>query len=474
VEFETVIGLEIHAQLNTTSKIFCGCESSFGGEPNTRVCPVCLGLPGTLPALNRQVVEKTILTGLAMSCTIAEKSIFDRKNYFYADLPKGYQISQYELPICRNGHITIHTGTTSKTIGITRVHIEEDPGKMIHDQDIDSLLDYNRCGTPLIEIVSEPDMRSAEEACAYGQAVKQILEYMGVCDCNLERGNMRFDVNLSIRQIGQDTLGTRTEVKNLNSFRALQKAIEYESRRQVEVVSSGESVVQETLEWDAQKNVTYTLRSKEDAHDYRYFPEPDLVPLLVDQSWVEKVKKTMPELPQERFERFISQYGLSSDHARVLTDARPVADYFEETVEKNADPRMTANWVMGEVLRICKEKKVEVTALRVTPKRLGELLQLVNDGDISAIAAKKILSRIEEDDKEPAALVDEMGLRQISDSGALEQTVKAIISRFPDEVTRFKAGEKKLMAFFMGQAMKATKGKGNPKEIRTLFSKLLV
>jgi len=473
VEFESVIGLEIHAQLNTATKIFCRCKSAFGGEPNTRVCPVCLGLPGTLPVLNRNVVEKTILTGLAMNCTVAEKSIFARKNYFYADLPKGYQISQYELPICRNGFVMIKVNDSEKKIGVTRVHIEEDPGKMIHDQDVDSLLDYNRCGTPLIEIVSEPDMRNAEEACEYGQSVKQMLQYTGVCDCNLEQGNMRFDVNLSVRPKGQTALGTRTEVKNLNSFRALQKAVEYEFNRQVDVVTSGDSVVQETLEWDAQKNATYSLRSKEDAHDYRYFPEPDLVPLLVDGSWVEQVKQHMPEMPKTRYARFMDQYGLSDEHARVLTDARPVADYYEDILSYCSDAKLAANWVMGEVLRICKEKKVEVDKLALTPQRLGELLNLIIDGAVSTNAAKKVFNSMEVDDKEPAVLIEEMGLKQISDTSALEETVKTIIAGHPGEVERFKAGEKRLMAFFMGQAMKATKGKGNPKEISALFSKML-
>ncbi len=473
MEFESVIGLEIHAQLNTATKIFCRCKSGFGGEPNTRVCPVCLGLPGTLPVLNRNVVEKTILTGLAMNCTIAEKSIFARKNYFYADLPKGYQISQYELPICRNGFIMIRANGSGKKIGITRVHIEEDPGKMIHDQDVDSLLDYNRCGTPLIEIVSEPDMKNAEEACEYGQSVKQILQYTGVCDCNLEQGNMRFDVNLSVRPKGQTALGTRTEVKNLNSFRALQKAVEYEFSRQVDVITSGDTVIQETLEWNAQKNATYSLRSKEDAHDYRYFPEPDLVPLLVESSWVEQVKQHMPEMPKARYARFMAQYGLSDEHARVLTDARPVAEYYEGILSYCSDAKLAANWVMGEVLRICKEKKIEVDKLAVTPQRLGVLLTLVIEGAVSTNAAKRVFDRMEEDSKEPAVLIEEMGLKQISDTSALEETVKTIIAGHPGEVERFNAGEKRLMAFFMGQAMKATKGKGNPKEISALFSKML-
>ncbi len=471
--FEAVIGLEIHAQLNTDTKIFCSCASSFGGEPNTRVCPVCLGMPGTLPVLNRRVVDKTILAGLAMNCTIAQKSIFARKNYFYADLPKGYQITQYEHPICQSGYLSIRASGTPKKIGITRIHIEEDPGKMIHDQDIDSLLDYNRCGTPLIEIVSEPDMRSAEEAGEYARSVKQILEYSGVCDCNMEQGNMRFDVNLSLRPKGQEAFGTRTEVKNLNSFRALQKAVEYESCRQEDVLTSGEEVVQETLEWDAQKNVTYTLRSKEDAHDYRYFPEPDLVPLQVDDVWVEKMRGELPELPESRCARFVKTYQLNNEHALVLTDNRTVADYFEEAITHCKDTRLAANWVMGEVLHLCREKKVDVDQLHVDPKRLGALLELVSDGTVSANAAKKVFARIEEDKKEPANLIAEMGLTQISDTSALKETLKKVLSEHPVEAERYKGGEKKLMGFFVGQVMKATKGKGNPKEINAILSKML-
>lgn len=473
MEFESVIGIEIHAQLNTDAKIFCTCASRFGGSPNTRVCPVCLGMPGTLPVLNRRVVDMTILAGLAMNCSVAGKSIFARKNYFYADLPKGYQITQYDLPICENGAVTVHVDGTTRRIGIARIHIEEDPGKMIHDQDVDSLLDYNRCGTPLIEIVTEPDIRSAEEAAVFGHRVRQLLQYTGVCDCNMEQGNMRFDVNLSIRPGGEKKLGTRTEVKNLNSFSALHKAVEYEYRRQKDLLLSGGRVIQETLEWNAQKNVTYTLRSKEDAQDYRYFPEPDLVPLVVDDDWVEGIREAMPELPDARSSRFRSEYDLTEEHALVLTDSRSLADYYEEVVAECGDPGAAANWVMGETLRLAKERKVEVGQLRVTPSRLGALIRLVTDGTVSANAGKKVLDGIEEHDRDPEGIVDQLGLRQISDTSALHEAVIRVLEENPDEVQRYKDGEKKLIGFLIGRAMRMTGGKGNPVEFGRLFAEEL-
>lgn len=473
MEFETVIGLEIHAQLLTNTKIFCGCRAKFGDAPNTHGCPVCLGLPGALPVLNRQAVEMAILTGLATNCTIAEKSIFARKNYFYPDLPKGYQISQYDQPLCMHGSVRIHVNGNSKEIGITRIHLEEDAGKLIHDQDVDSLFDVNRCGTPLIEIVSEPDIRSSAEAYAYLTSLKQVLEYLNVSDCNMEEGSLRCDANISIRLRGETQLGTKTELKNMNSFRGVEKALEYERQRQRDIIESGGAVIQQTFLWDANKNVTIPMRSKEDAPDYRYFPEPDLVPLIVNESWIEKVKKTMPELPEYRHNRFREQYKLNDGHAQVLTDSRSVADYFEETVSHCKDTKLTANWVMGEILRIGKEKKLDVTQLKITPKRLSSLLTLVVDGTISTNAAKKIINRVEVEDKEPTDLVEEMGLRQISDIDALEGIVKKILEQHPDEVERYKAGEKRLTAFFVGQAMKATQGKGNPKEINKILSRML-
>jgi aspartyl-tRNA(Asn)/glutamyl-tRNA(Gln) amidotransferase subunit B len=473
VAFETVIGLEIHTQLQTDTKIFCGCKSKFGEEPNTRGCPVCLGLPGSLPVLNRRVVEMAILAGIAFNCEIAEKSIFARKNYFYPDLPKGFQISQYDQPVCEKGSVSIAVNGTDKEIGITRIHIEEDPGKLIHDLDVDSLLDINRCGTPLIEIVTEPDIRSPKEAYSFLVVLKQILEYLGVSDCNMEEGSLRCDANVSLRSVGETKLGTKTEVKNMNSFRNVEKALEYEILRQKDILDSNQRIVQETLLWDAEKNVTQSMRTKEDAHDYRYFPEPDLVPLVVEDSWIQSIRETMPELPKGRCDRFVKEYSLSSEHARVLTDSRPVADYFEEACSYCKDIKLTANWVMSEVLRISKEKKEEVSQLALTPKRLGNVLTSVKDGTISTNAAKKVINRMEEENKEPAVLIEEMGLKQISDSSALEEIVKKILDENPAEVERYKSGEKKLTSFFVGQAMRATKGKGNPKEINNILQNML-
>ncbi len=473
MEFETVIGLEIHTQLQTDTKIFCGCKSKFGEEPNSRGCPVCLGLPGSLPVLNRRVVEMAVLAGIAFNCEIAEKSIFARKNYFYPDLPKGYQVSQYDRPVCENGSVVITANGKEKKIGITRIHIEEDPGKLIHDQDVDSLLDINRCGTPLIEIVTEPDIRSPKEAHAFLVALKQMLEYLNVSDCNMEEGSLRCDANISLRPVGETKLGVKAEVKNMNSFRNVEKALDYEMLRQKDLLESGQKIVQETLLWDAEKNVTLSMRTKEDAHDYRYFPEPDLVPLVVEKSWIQSIKETMPELPEERCNRFINEYSLSLEHAHVLTDSRPVADYFEKACSYCDDTKLSANWVMSEVLRISKERKQDVSLLALTPKRLGSVLTSVKDGTISTNAAKKIINRVEEENREPMDLIEEMGLKQISDSSALEEIVIKILDENTAEVERYKAGEKKLTSFFIGQAMKATKGKGNPKEINKILQNRL-
>ncbi len=473
MEFESVIGLEIHTQLLTDTKIFCGCQSTFGADPNTVTCPVCLGFPGSLPVLNKRVVEMAIRAGLATNCSIEKQSIFARKNYFYPDLPKGYQISQYDKPICLGGSIPIEHKGEERTVGITRIHIEEDPGKLIHDQDVDSLLDLNRSGTPLIEIVTEPDIRSASEAYDFLVALKQILEYLGVSDCNMEEGSLRCDANVSIRPMGETKLGTKTEVKNMNSFRAVEKALEYEIRRQKEVVGSGQSIVQETLLWDADKNITQSMRSKEDAHDYRYFPEPDLIPLTFEESWINEIEMFLPELPLKRKQRFMSNYELSSEHAQVLTDSKPVADYFEKVYKICKDPKLTANWVMSEVLRVSKEKKVTVNQLALTPQRLGTILSYIENETISPAAAKKVINKVEEENRDPTELIEEMGLTQISDTSELEAVVKSILDENPSEVERYKNGEKKLISFFMGQSMRATKGKGNPKEINAILSQLL-
>jgi aspartyl-tRNA(Asn)/glutamyl-tRNA(Gln) amidotransferase subunit B len=414
-----------------------------------------------------------IRMGLAVECSIAPKSIFARKNYFYPDLPKGYQISQYDLPICEQGTITVDVNGKPCTLGITRIHIEEDAGKLVHDQDVDSLFDVNRCGTPLIEIVSEPDMRSAQEAYAYLAGIKQILEYLNVCDCNMEEGSLRCDANVSIRPMGQKELGTKTELKNMNTFRGVEKAIEYEVVRQTEVILSGGKVVQQTFLWDPQANRTVPMRTKEDAHDYRYFPEPDLLPLVVEPELVETLKAGLPELPRQKRDRFITALGLTPYMAEVLTSYQAIADYFEEAITFCTDSKIVANWVMGEVLRAQKEKNIDVSELRVTPKRLGSLLAMVITNQISATAAKKVFDLIEEQDKEPAVIVEEQGLKQISDTHALEQVVKDILDRSPGEIARFKAGESKLMGYFVGEAMKATKGKGNPREINRLIATLI-
>ena len=473
MDYEIVIGLEVHAQLLTTTKLFCGCRSKFGDAPNSHGCPVCLGLPGALPVLNRRVVEMAIRMGLAVGCSITNKSIFARKNYFYPDLPKGYQISQYDLPICSNGSLLINVDGKEDTIGITRIHIEEDAGKLVHDQDPDSLFDVNRCGTPLIEIVSEPDMHSPQQAYAYLSGIKQILEYLQICDCNMEEGSLRCDANISIRPKGEKKLGTKTELKNMNSFRSVEKALEYEAQRQEEVLRSGGTILQQTYLWDPSTNRSVPMRSKEDAHDYRYFPEPDLLPLVIEQSWIDKAKGELPELPAAKRKRFEESYGINAYSAEVLTSSKALAEYFEETLKVYSDARQAANWVMGDVLRILKDQKIELSELRITPVRLGTLLKLIDNGTVSAKAARKVIDVIHLEDKEPEVVIDELGLRQISDSGALESAVKKVLEDNPGEVERFRGGDKKLMGFFVGQAMKATKGSGNPKEINALLTKLL-
>ncbi len=473
VDYEVVIGLEIHVQLATKTKIFCGCKAEFGAPSNTNGCPVCLGLPGALPVLNEQVVEMAIKAGLALDCAISSKSIFARKNYFYPDLPKGYQISQYDLPLCGRGELEISLDGERRIIGITRIHLEEDAGKLIHDQDPDSLFDVNRCGTPLAEIVTEPDIRSPHEAYEFLSSLKRILQYLEVSDCNMEEASLRCDANISLRPRGQKEFGVKTELKNMNSFRGVEKALEYEIKRQTIALDAGEKIVQQTYLWDAQKGITLPMRSKEEAHDYRYFPEPDLVPLIIEDARIESIRRTMPELPAVRLQRYISDLGLAPDTAAVLVESRAVGDYFEQTVTGVGDARTSANWVMGDVLRVCKEKRIEPDQLNVSPVRLARILTLVNEGTISGRAARKVFDHAENENKEPDVIVEELGLKQISDTGALEQEVRRVVDENPEEAQRFKDGEAKLQGFFVGQIMRATRGKGNPKEINRILRELL-
>ncbi|MBN1576955.1 MAG: Asp-tRNA(Asn)/Glu-tRNA(Gln) amidotransferase subunit GatB [Chitinispirillaceae bacterium] len=473
MDFETVIGLEIHAQLLTETKLFCGCRSRFGDPANTNGCPVCLGLPGALPVLNRRAVAMAIRMGCAIGCTVAGRSLFARKNYFYPDLPKGYQISQYDAPLCGKGELPIVVDNTVKTVGVTGIHLEEDAGKLIHDRAPESLFDVNRCGTPLIEIVSEPDLRSPAEAYAFLIGIKAILEYIEICDCIMEEGSLRCDANISLRSRGEKKLGAKTEIKNMNSFRGVEKALEYEARRQEEVLRNGGKIHQETFLWDRSANRSIPMRSKEDAHDYRYFPEPDLPPLTVNPEEVAALRKTLPELPAQRRQRFIEQMGLQENAAEVLTSSRKLADFFEATLATYHDARQVANWIVVDILRIINDLKITIDQLEITPGHLGALLKLIDNGTISARSARKIVDLMQERDQDPETIIKAEKMQQVSDSGALENIVQSVLAKNPVEVERFKAGDGKLISFFVGQAMKATMGSGNPKEINALLSKML-
>ena len=475
MKFVPVIGLEVHAQLKTNSKIFCGCSTQFGAEPNTHTCPVCLGMPGVLPVLNRKVVDYTIMMGLATNCTIAPRSIFARKNYFYPDLPKGYQISQFEAPICEDGWVDISVDGEIKRIGITRIHMEEDAGKLVHEGALDSsrasFVDLNRACVPLMEIVSEPDLRSPEEAKAYMQTLRDIVVYLGVCDGNLEEGSLRCDANISVMPEGSDTFGTRAEIKNMNSFRYMQQALEYEIDRQVDLIESGGQVVQETRLFDSDKGVTISMRGKEEAHDYRYFPEPDLVPILTDEAWISRIREELPELRTGKMQRYVNEMGIPEYDAEVITTDKETALFFEETVAAGTDPKKASNWVMGEFARLVKDKGHE--AAKITPLQLAEIIGLVEGATISGSAAKQVFDEVFETGREPKSVVEEKGLTQVSDEGAIEEEVQKILDASPDQVKQYKDGNEKVLGFFVGQVMKASKGKANPKVVNEILRKLL-
>jgi aspartyl-tRNA(Asn)/glutamyl-tRNA(Gln) amidotransferase subunit B len=474
LDYEVVIGLEVHAQLKTRSKIFCSCSTQFGAAPNENTCPVCTGMPGMLPVLNARAVEYAVKMAMAVDCTVNRRSLFARKNYFYPDLPMGYQISQFELPVAEHGHVDIHTDKGVKRIGITRIHMENDAGKNIHSSsDNASYVDLNRAGVPLIEIVSEPDMRSAEEAVAYLKSLRAILVYLGICDGNLEEGSFRCDANVSIRPRGQAEFGTRAELKNMNSFRNIQRAIEYEVERQIDLVEDGEEVVQETRLFDAAKGVTRSMRGKEEAHDYRYFPDPDLLPLVIEDAWMQTWRAELPELPEARCRRFQEALGLPEYDALVLTAEKEVADYFEAALAAGVEPKKISNWVMGEVMRELNDRGATLAACKVTPAGLGALVRLVEDGVVSGSIAKTVFKELFETGGDPAEYVKAKGLVQISDTSAIEGLVDEVLAENPAEVERYRGGDKKLTGFFVGQVMKKSKGKANPGLVNQLLAKKL-
>jgi aspartyl-tRNA(Asn)/glutamyl-tRNA(Gln) amidotransferase subunit B len=473
-EYEAVIGLEVHAQLLTESKAFAPVSTEFGGSPNTQVTPLCLGHPGTLPVLNENLVRYIIKMGLATNCSIARKSIFARKNYFYPDLPKGYQISQYETPICHDGNITINLDEYSKDIGITRIHMEEDAGKSIHDQDpFNTLIDLNRAGVPLIEIVSEPDIRTAQEAYEYLKRIKQIVQYLEICDGNMEEGSLRCDANVSVRPKGQKEFGTRTELKNMNSFRNVERAIEYEIDRQIDLIESGGKVVQQTLLWDANKMETRLMRTKEEAHDYRYFPEPDIPPVMVTDEMLEDIKASLPEMPDVRQKRFVEEFGMSEDDAQTLTESRYLADFYEEVLEYVDSPKAVSNLILSEVLRVLNERSIDIKEFPVSEERLAGLVKLCEEDKINSSAMTEIFDAMLEEDKSAEELAKEMNLMQVSDTGFIEPIVDEVIESHPDEAERYRDGKKGLIGFFIGQVMQKSQGKANPQLVRELVSERL-
>jgi aspartyl-tRNA(Asn)/glutamyl-tRNA(Gln) amidotransferase subunit B len=477
MDFEPVIGLEVHAQMLTDTKIFCSCSTQFGGAPNTRTCPVCLGMPGVLPVANRRVVEFALKTALATGCTIQKYSQFARKNYFYPDLPKGYQISQFELPIATGGYLDLELDSAvEKRIGITRIHMEEDAGKLMHEINgiagDSSFVDLNRTGVPLMEIVSEPDIRSPREAVEYLKTMRSIVQYLEVCDGNMEQGSFRCDANVSLRPRGREKFGTKVELKNMNSFRHVEKALEFEIQRQRDMLEDGLEIVQETRLWDEKREETLSMRSKEEAHDYRYFPDPDLVPLVIDADWIEAVRAGLPELPRQRRQRFIDQYGLPEYDADVLTVTKQVADYFESAVQLHNQPKSVSNWIMGDIMRNLADSR-DIAAFAVTPGHLAGMIALIEKGIISGKIAKKVFEQMAATGKMPEEIVQEQGLVQVSDSGELEKAVQAVLDANPQMVQDFRSGKDKVFGFLMGQVMKSTKGKGNPQLLNDILRKKL-
>lgn len=473
-QYETVIGLEVHVELATKTKIFCGCSTAFGGAPNTHTCPVCTGMPGSLPVLNKQVVEYAVAVGLATNCQITQYCKFDRKNYFYPDNPQNYQISQLYLPICRNGHVDIETKQGTKSIGIHEIHMEEDAGKLIHDEWEDcSLVDYNRSGVPLIEIVSEPDMRSAQEVIAYLEKLRMTVQYLGASDCKLNEGSMRADVNLSVREVGAKEFGTRTEMKNLNSFKAITHAIEGERERQIELLESGKEVVQETRRWDDAKEYSYAMRSKEDAQDYRYFPDPDLVPVYISDEWLEQIRSRQPEFREAKMARYKEEFDIPEYDIGIITDSKHMADLFEETVAICKQPKKVSNWLMGETLRLLKEKNMDPEDIRFAPGNLAKLIGLVDAKAINSSVAKEVFEVMFEEDVDPEKYVEEKGLKTVNDEGALRKTIEEIIATNPQSVEDYHNGKDRAIGFLVGQTMKAMKGKADPAMVNQILKELL-
>lgn len=474
MEFEAVIGIEVHAELSTKTKIYCGCENSFGGEINTHCCPICTGMPGTLPKLNGKVVEYAIKAGLAMNCGIEKNSKQDRKNYFYPDLPKAYQISQFDLPLCHDGYIDINVNGGKKRIGITRIHIEEDAGKSLHDVvPGKSLMDYNRCGVPLIEIVSEPDMRSVEEAGEYLETLKSILKYIGVSDCKMQEGSLRCDVNVSVRPVGQKEYGIRSEMKNVNTFSGALRGIEYEIKRHTEILKAGGTITQETRRWDDAKGESLPLRSKEDAQDYRYFPEPDLMPIVTSDETIEEIRKTIPELPHVKRDRYVEEFALPEYDASQLTEERSVAEFFEETIKCGASPKTASNWIMGDIFRIMKEKYVGIDEINVTPENLAAMIEQIDKGVISNTAAKQVMEEMTKTGDAPTDIIERLGLKQVNDENAILDIIHTVFEANPQSIADYKGGKDRAVGFLVGQVMRLSKGKANPAAVNKLIAEEL-